>query len=143
MAHAEHKQIVAVDSERFYRAITKYEDYPGFVDGCRGVQVERKGPGEARTHYQMTIIRDVSYTLDHREFPDQRRMEWSLVRSDMLKKNVGRWELTPLADGRTEVKYAIEIEFNIPVPGFVLNQLVKGSIPSMIRSFEKRAKAGN
>ena len=51
--------------------------------------------------------------------------------------------LTPLADGRTEVKYAIEIEFNIPVPGFVLNQLVKGSIPSMIRSFEKQAKAGN
>ena len=100
MAHAEHKQIVAVDSERFYRAITKYEDYPGFVDGCRGVQVERKGPGEARTHYQMTIVRDVSYTLDHREFPDQRRMEWSLVKSDMLKKNVGRWELTPLADGR-------------------------------------------
>ena len=141
MAQAEHKQVVAVDSDRLFNAITKYEDYPTFVEGCRGVQVERKGPGEARTHYTMNIMREVSYTLDHKEFPDQRKMEWSLVKSDVLKKNLGRWELTPLADGKTEVRYAIEIEFNIPVPGFVLNQLVKSSIPAMIKSFEKRAKA--
>ena len=141
MAQAEHKQIVAVDSDRFYKAIVQYEEYPKFVEGCNGVEVERKGPGEARTHYKMNIMRDVSYTLDHKEFPDQKKMEWSLVRSDALKKNIGRWELTPLADGKTEVKYAVEIEFNIPVPGFILNQLVKSSIPSMIKSFEKRAKS--
>ncbi|MEN9724266.1 MAG: hypothetical protein RJB38_2252 [Pseudomonadota bacterium] len=141
MAQAEHQQVVSVDRDRFFQAITKYEDYPAFVDGCNSIQVERKGPGEARTHYQMTIVRDVQYTLDHKEFPDQGKMEWSLVKSDMLKKNSGRWELTALGDGKTQVKYAVEIEFAIPVPGFILNQLVKSSIPSMIKSFEKRAKA--
>jgi ribosome-associated toxin RatA of RatAB toxin-antitoxin module len=140
MAQAEHKQVVAVDREKFFKAITKYEDYPSFVDGCNGVEVERKGPGEARTHYKMNIMRDVNYTLDHKEFPEQGKMEWSLVKSDMLKKNIGRWELTSVGEGKTEVKYSIEIEFNIPVPGFILNQLVKSSIPSMIKSFEKRAK---
>ncbi|NDD91745.1 hypothetical protein EBZ37_06645 [bacterium] len=143
MAQAEHKQVVSVDSTKFFKALTQYEDYPKFVEGCNGVQVERKGPGETRTHYKMNIMKDINYTLDHKEFPEQNKMEWSLVKSDTLKKNVGRWELTPLADGKTEVKYAIEIEFNIPVPGFVLNQLVKSSIPSMIRSFEKRAKTIN
>ena len=140
MAQAEHKQVVAVDREKFFRAITKYEEYPSFVDGCNGVEVERKGPGEARTHYKMNIMRDVNYTLDHKEFPEQGRMEWALVKSDMLKKNIGRWELTSLSDGKTEVRYSIEIEFNIPVPGFILNQLVKSRIPSMIKSFEQRAK---
>ncbi len=140
MAQAEYKQVVSVDKDRLFKAITGYEAYPEFVDGCNGVEVERKGPGEARTHYKMTIVRDVNYTLDHKEFPEQGRMEWSLVKSDMLKKNIGRWELVAAGEGKTEVKYFVEIEFNIPVPGFILNQLVKGSIPSMIKSFEKRAK---
>ena len=140
MAQAEHKQVVSVDAEQFFKAITQYENYPKFVDGCKGIQVERKGPGEARTHYKMNIMRDVEYTLDHKEFPDQKKMEWNLVKSDMIKKNTGRWELTSMGAGKTEVKYSIEIEFNIPVPGFVLNQLVKSSIPSMIRGFEKQAK---
>ena len=143
MAQAEHKQVVSVDSAKFFKAITQYEEYPKFVEGCNGVQVERKGSGEARTTYKMNIMKDISYTLDHKESADQKKMEWSLVKSDTLKKNIGRWELTPLGEGKTEVKYAIEIEFNIPVPGFVLNQLVKSSIPSMIRSFEKRAKSIN
>ena len=141
MAQAEHKQVVSVDCDKLYRAITQYEIYPKFVDGCKGVQVERKGPGEARTQYQMNIMRDVQYTLDHKEFPDQNRMEWKLVASDLLKKNNGSWELKALGPGKTEVKYAIEVEFNISVPGFILNQLVKSSIPTMIRSFEKQAKS--
>lgn len=143
MAHAEYKQVVAVDRDKLFQTIVNYQDYPNFVEGCNRIQVERKGPGEARTHYAMTIVRDIEYTLDHKEFPDQGKMEWSLVKSDMLKKNAGKWELTSIGAGKTEVKYSIEIEFNIPVPGFILNQLVKGSIPSMIKSFEKRAKTNN
>lgn len=140
MAHTEHKQVVAVDREKFFKAITGYENYPKFVDGCKGVQVERKGPGAARATYKMNIMRDLTYTLDHRESPEQGRMEWSLVSSDLLKKNIGSWELKDAGPGKTEVRYAIEIEFNIPVPGFVLSGLIKSTIPSMIRGFEKQAK---
>ena len=88
----------------------------------------------------MNIMRDMSYTLDHVEDQAAGRMQWSLVTSDLLKKNIGSWELKDAGPGKTEVKYTVEIEFNIPVPGFVLNQLVKSSLPTMIKGFEKQAK---
>jgi len=141
MAQTEYKQVVAVEREKLFKAITGYENYPKFVDGCKGVQVERKGPGAARATYKMNIMRDMSYTLDHVEDQPAGRMQWSLVTSDLLKKNIGSWELKDAGPGKTEVKYTIEIEFNIPVPGFVLNQLIKSSLPTMIKGFEKQAKS--
>ena len=141
MAQTEYKAVVAVPRDKFFQALVRYEDYPKFVDGCREVKVERKGVGEARATYKMNIIRDIQYTLDHRESADQSALEWRLVSSDLLKKNIGRWTLRDAGPGKTEVSYQIEIEFNIPVPGFVLSSLVKSSIPSMIRGFEKQAKA--
>jgi ribosome-associated toxin RatA of RatAB toxin-antitoxin module len=141
MAQTEYKTVVAVSREKFFQAIARYEDYPKFVDGCKDVQVERHGNGEARATYKMNIVRELSYILDHREIPDQGRLEWKLVSSDLLKKNVGSWTLKEVGPGKTEVLYQIEIEFNIPVPSFVLGPLVKSSIPTMIKGFEKQAKA--
>jgi ribosome-associated toxin RatA of RatAB toxin-antitoxin module len=86
-------------------------------------------------------MKEVNYTLDHREDPSRNRVEWSLVDSDTFKKNSGFWELKEIAPGKTDVSYSLEVDFKIPIPGFILNRLVKGSLPSMIQSFEKRAQS--
>lgn len=141
MAQAEIRETLAVDRERLFAAIVKYEDYPQFVDGCTAVKVERQGPGRARVTYEVSLIKEVSYTLDHHEDAEKGIVEWKLVSSDFMKANSGRWELKAAGAGKTEAHYAVEIEFKIPVPGLILNRLVKGSLPAMIRSFEKRAKS--
>jgi ribosome-associated toxin RatA of RatAB toxin-antitoxin module len=89
----------------------------------------------------MNIVREVAYTLDHVEKADQGKLEWRLVSSDLLKKNNGSWTVKDAGPGKSEVQYTVEIEFNIPVPSFVLSSLVKSSIPAMIKGFEKQAKA--
>ena len=43
-------------------------------------------------------------------------------------------------DPGTDLRYVIEIEFKIPVPGLILNRLIKSSLPSMVRSFESQAR---
>ncbi len=87
------------------------------------------------------MMKDVSYTLDHKEDAASCTIEWTLVESDFFKMNNGRWTLKAVAPGKTEAHYALEVEFKIPVPGLILNRLVKGSLPSMIKNFEKRAAA--
>jgi len=42
--------------------------------------------------------------------------------------------------GKTDVLYELEIEMNFPVPGLIMNRLVKGSLPSMVKGFVKQAK---
>ena len=40
MAQAEINETLNVDRDQLYEVITRYEDYPRFVTGCREVRVE-------------------------------------------------------------------------------------------------------
>ena len=140
MASAEFNEVIEVDKDKLFTVITKYEEYPQFVDGVTSVHVERKGPGHARVKYHVSMMKDVQYTLDLHEDSATGVVHWTLVESDFFKKNDGRWEIKHSAPGKTHVKYILDVEFKIPVPGLILNRLVKGSLPSMVKSLQKRAK---
>src|SRR5262245_2212552 len=139
MAQAELHEVLSVDREKLFQTIVRYEDYPSFVDGVKSVEVERKGPGKARVTYHVSMMKDISYVLDHVEDQAAGTVSWSLVESDFFKQNNGSWELKDAGDGQTDVRYALELEFKIPVPGFILNRLVKGNLPSMVKSFQDKA----
>lgn len=141
MAQAEVHEVLSVAKDKMWDAIVRYEEYPKFVDGCTSIQVERKGPGHARVTYHVSLMKDVTYTLDHKEDKDKGIVEWTLVESDFFKKNVGRWELKDAGAGKTDVLYSLEVEFKIPVPGFILSGLIKKSLPAMVKSMEKQAKS--
>jgi ribosome-associated toxin RatA of RatAB toxin-antitoxin module len=142
MAKAEIQEVVSADRDKLFQAIAKYEDYPQFVDGCEAVSVERKGAGKARATYKVNMMKEVNYTLDHTEDAAAGIVQWTMVSSDSFKLNNGRWELKSVGPGKTEVKYELELEFNFSVPGFILNKLIKGTLPSMVKSFVKRANNG-
>jgi ribosome-associated toxin RatA of RatAB toxin-antitoxin module len=139
MAKAEINETLEVPFEKLFATVTRYEDYPQFVDGCTEVKVERKGPGKARVTYHVSMIKDVIYTLDHVEDEAAGVISWTLVESNAMKVNNGRWTLKREGDAETSVHYQVEIEFNFPVPGMILNRLIKSSLPSMLRNFEEQA----
>jgi ribosome-associated toxin RatA of RatAB toxin-antitoxin module len=141
MAKAEIHEVVQADREKLYQAISRYEDYPKFVDNCKSAKVERKGTGKARVAYHVELIKDVNYTLDHSEDPQAGVVSWTLVDSDTFKVNNGKWILTSAGPGKTDVKYELEVEFKIYVPGMILNKLIKGPLPSMVKSFVDRANS--
>ena len=141
MAQAEITETLGVDRDKFFQAVVKYEDYPQFVDGCSRVSVDRSDPSRPKVTYFVSMMKDISYTLEHTEDAATGRVTWSLVSSDFFKKNIGHWEIDSAGPGKVKVKYVIDIEFKFPVPGLILNKLVKGSLPSMLRNFEKKAKS--
>lgn len=141
MAKAEITQIVNVPMDQFFEVITDYDSYPKFVEGCKKVEVKRKkGSKTAEVKYHVSLMKDLWYLLEQTEDKKNGKMSWKLIESDTLKGNVGSWTLVPTEDGKkTEVTYEIDIEFGVPVPGFILSKLIKTSLPSMIRGFEKFA----
>ena len=141
MAVAEIKETLNVDKDQLFAAICRYEDYPKFVDGVKSVKVERKGPGVTKAMYHVNMLKDVTYSLDIKDNAESGVIEWSLIESDFFKINNGRWELKSVGPGKTEAHYRLEIEFKFPVPGMILNKLIKNQLPAMIKSFEKQAKA--
>jgi ribosome-associated toxin RatA of RatAB toxin-antitoxin module len=142
MAQATLTKTLDVSKEKFFAAITRYEDYPQFVTGCKKVEVERKAPGQARVKYFTNILgKDLWYLLEHTEDLDKGTVAWKMVESDLLKVDNGTWTLKETG-GKLEVTYAIEIEFKIWVPGPILKTLTATSLPMVISEMEKRAKTG-
>ncbi len=140
MAQAEIREKLNVDAEKMFQAITRYEEYPKFVEGMKNAKCDRTQAGKVRVVYEVNMMKDIIYTLDHIEDATKRTVKWTLVESDTFKKNDGMWEIKDLGSGKCEAFYSLDVDFKIPVPGFILNRLVKGSLPAMIKSFEKRAR---
>lgn len=139
MAEAKTQETLSVDADKFFKAVTSYESYPKFVTGCKSAKVERSGSG-AKVAYEVSMMKDISYALEHSENAAAGTMTWQLVSSDFIKKNSGAWKIESAGPGKCKIEYKVEIEFKIPVPGFVLSGLIKSNLPSMVREFEKFAK---
>lgn len=141
MAEASIEKTLEVDFKDLYKVITTYEDYPQFVDGVTSVSVARKDDRSARVTYTVSMMKEFTYVLDLSEDPVNGKVSWELVESDFFKKNSGSWKIKSLGEGRTQAQYDLEVEFSVPVPGFILKKLVKGSLPTMMKNFEERAQS--
>jgi ribosome-associated toxin RatA of RatAB toxin-antitoxin module len=141
MAQAEIDKTLKVNREKLLKAITQYEDYPEFIDNVTGVKVERQNDHEAIAHYHLSVMgKEFHYSLMMKEDRKAGKVKWELQESDFFKKNSGSWTLEAVSESETKAHYELEVEFKISVPGFILNRLVKGNLPKMLESFEKRAK---
>lgn len=126
-----------------YTAITDYASYPQFVTGMKDARVE-EGPQGRKVHFDLELMKRLQYSVLIESKLDEAagtaRVWWKLDRSEFFKANNGSWELKALGPSKTEVTYKLDLDFAFPVPGFILKNLVKGSLPSAIRDFGERAR---
>ncbi len=140
MAVAGTEKLISVPFDKLFDTITAYEKYAEFVDSVKDVKVTRE-VGRLEVQYSLSVMgKDFTYTLKHSEDRSQGRISWELLSSDFFKKNTGHWELKKEGEGATFARYQLDVEFKVPIPGFILNKLVKGSLPSLMKNFEDRAK---
>ncbi len=142
MAQAEVTKEVPVNAQKFFQAIRDYTKYPEFVEGMRSVKlIEKKSDTECRVAYEVSMMsKDLSYVIDLKEDPTALKLNWTLVKSEFFKKNDGAWSIKEKGPNACEVTYSLDIDFSFMVPGFILKNIVKVSLPSMIDSFANRAK---
>ena len=139
MAAVERTEIFDAQIESIFEVITNYQEYPDFVEGVNEVEVHESSAEGAKVTYKLNVVKSISYTLKlHHERPH--RVSWELVEGDLFKSNNGSWTLKDLGDGRTEVTYALDINFKGLVPKMITNKLTKSSLPAMMQSYHERAK---
>lgn len=141
MARADRTEVYDVSAEKFYKAITDYKSYTQFVDGVKSVAVEKESASGAVAKFTLSIIKEVSYTIDLKHVPNK-EVSWSLVSGDMMKKNNGKWTLKDLGNGKTEVNYNLEVELKgfLPGLGMIEKTLVNTNLPMTMKAFAKRAQ---
>jgi len=140
MAKAERTETFNVSAEKLFQAITDYESYPKFVDGMKGVEVSNKTDAGATVKFNLSLIKEVSYTLKltHQK---NKEVSWSLVSGDMMKVNNGKWTLKEVGANKTEVTYSLEVELKgfLPGLGMIEKTLVSTNLPLNMKAFAERA----
>jgi ribosome-associated toxin RatA of RatAB toxin-antitoxin module len=145
MAAAERTDIVDVPLNKLYQAICDYDNYPKFVTGASNVKLLSREGNASRVQFDVEMMKRVEYVLKIKEEIDPEgrsaRVSWTLDSSKFFKISNGLWELKALGPEKTQVLYKLELEFEIPVPGFVLKKLVASALPKTIQEFSDRARS--
>ena len=145
MASAERQEILDIDLQRFFRAVTDLDAYPKFVTGMKGTRVLSGAGSEDKTvEFDLDMMKRIKYTVKMHHHIDVEKGEatvnWSLGESDVFKVNNGSWTMKAHGPGKLAVTYKLELDFKIMVPGFMLKGMVSTALPKAIQEFYNQAK---
>jgi ribosome-associated toxin RatA of RatAB toxin-antitoxin module len=125
--------------EKIFETLIDYEKYPDFVDGVDEIKILEMDEQGARVEYTLNVIKKLNYVLKlTHEKPT--KLSWELESGDIFKVNSGSWQLKDLGEGRTEVKYDLDVDVKMFVPKMVTKKLVEGNLPKMLKAYEDQAR---
>lgn len=141
MASASRTEVMNAPKEKILAVLKDYESYSEFMDGVSSVKIESRDGNQVKAKYDLNVIKTFSYILNLTE--NENGVSWTFDSGDIFSVNNGSWELNDLGDGTTEVTYNIEVEIKIKMmgTGMITKKLVNTSLPSMMKSVEKRAQS--
>jgi ribosome-associated toxin RatA of RatAB toxin-antitoxin module len=137
--------VIEADLPTVWGVVRDYESYPEFIPEMRSVRVVRKSAAAQDVEFGIELEllglkKAIHYTLAMTETPPA-RIDWTLVRSDVLKGDDGGWEFRSLGERRTEATYHIEVKLGPFVPGAISRFLVEQSLPKLLSQFKRRAES--
>jgi ribosome-associated toxin RatA of RatAB toxin-antitoxin module len=125
--------------EALYDAAADVASYPEWATGVREVEVlETDEEGRVlRARFVVEgFIKEIEYILGYtHDRPNA--MSWEAEESDDVKSLQGSYQFIP-KDGATEVVYALRVQPNFTVPGFLRRQAEKQIITTALRGLRKR-----
>jgi hypothetical protein len=140
----ESTQSIVIDAEpgAIMAAIADFDTYPVWTGSVKKTEVLETGPdGRARR---------VAFTLDAGVFRDQyeleyvwdgdRRVEWTLVRGQMMRAQRGSYTLEDRAGG-THVTYSLSVELMIPMLGMLKRKGERIVMDTALKELKKHVES--
>lgn len=136
MAQASVQELISCDAVKFFSVIMDFENYPDFLPEVSDCKIVNEADGYKDVEMTVTFVKTAQYVIRvHSE--ENKKVWWELLEGDLFKKNNGLWELESIGS-QTQVKYSLDVDFKIFVPGMIAKKAVAVSLPAMIKNFKKR-----
>lgn len=139
---ASQERLIQAPSDEIMEVIVDYESYPDWAENIREVEVrETDEQGRAtRVWYRVDArVMEITYTLAY-TYHDEHRLTWTLVEADQLNALEGEYLLEPEGEA-TRVRYSLEVDLAIPVPGFLKKRAAKQIMETSLGELERRVAA--
>jgi uncharacterized membrane protein len=132
---------IAADLGTVYDTVGDFESYPEWLEEFREVEVlETRDDGWAhQVRYvlssmglSITMVLEYAYTDD--------RVQWHLVRGEMMTKNDGAYQMADNGDGTTSLTYELEVETSVPLPSMVRKRIARKTVTDSLKAIKARAE---
>ncbi|MGK2865616.1 MAG: SRPBCC family protein [Mycobacterium sp.] len=125
--------VIEASPEEIFAVVADVESTPTWSPQYQKAEVVDRD-AEGRPHRVIQTIKTVGIsdelTIDYTWEED--KVSWVLVKASQLKSQECSYTLTPEGDKdgspRTKVRFDMTIDLAIPLPGFILKQVMKGAI---------------
>lgn len=132
---------VDADIQAVFDVIIDLETYPDWAEGVLETEIlSRDGadlPAQARFRVDARVS-EVTYTLEYAY--DGHDISWTLVEGEMLNQLDGAYTLTEKGPDRTEVRYSLEADVDMPIPGFLKKRAAKTILEQGLSGLKDRAE---
>jgi len=125
-----------------WNVITELSDYPQWAGGVRGTEVllanEDGSPHRARFTVDAKVA-EINYVIEY-QYVDY-DITWHLVEGDTISQLNGEYRLYETEDGGTEVYYALEVDVDLPLPGFLKKRAARAILEQGLSGLKGHSEA--
>lgn len=150
MSRVESSIIINADVDKVYNLAKDIEQFPEFMEDVKSVTIlEQSADGCHVVSEFVGIVKEFKTTMkwveDDKWDPQAKTCKFDLVRGD-FKTYAGLWTFEPV-DGGTKYTSVIEFEYDIPMIGPLIKNLIakkmKQNVDNMLLAIKEKAeKAG-
>ena len=133
--------VIAAEIGTVWEIITDLPRYPEWASGV--VATEALSRNELGYPHRGRFVIDAriaefSYVIQYHY--EDRQVSWHLVEGDTVTQLDGRYELSP-ATGGTRVRFALEVDVDMPLPGFMKQRAARTILDQGLAGLKTRAEA--
>jgi|SRR5947209_5911158 len=136
---------IAASAADVMGVITDFEAYPDW-SGMKSAKILKKdnqGRGiEVAYEVEAPVVGKASYTLAYKYAANDGGCSWTTKEIEGKIKDIkGEYALEELDEDETNVTYRVEIDLDVPLPGFMKRQGAKQIVSQALSGLKKRVES--
>jgi uncharacterized membrane protein len=131
---------IAAPIDTVWEVITDLESYPEWTEGVLETEVLETNadgyPHQGRFRVDAKVA-EVTYVIQYRY--EDHDVAWHLVEGETISQLDGRYELSENDQG-TAVRYSLEVDVDLPLPGFLKKRAAKTILEQGLAGLKARSE---